>query len=86
MSDSREEHFRGVAEDGEDNSKIHSLRWDVYTKEKVQLINIQFLVSVPHTEGGNIVLTSVKDNIIKEKEDRKAIEIRGFEYKLFEEG
>ena len=34
MEDSREEHCRDVAEDGEDNSKIHDLSWDVYTREK----------------------------------------------------
>ena len=30
----REEHLRDVAEDGEDKSTIHSLSWDVYTREK----------------------------------------------------
>ena len=32
ISDSREEHLRDVAEDGEDRSKIRALRWDVYTR------------------------------------------------------
>ena len=31
---SREEHCRDVAEDGEDNSKIHALSWDAYTRER----------------------------------------------------
>ena len=29
LDEIREEHMRYVAEDGEDKSKIHSLRWDV---------------------------------------------------------
>ena len=42
-------------------------------------------MSVTHPKGVNIVLTCVKDNIIKEKEYYKAIGLRGFDYKLFEE-
>ena len=44
-----------------------------------------FLVSIPHPKGENIVWTCVKDYIIEEKEDYEAIELRGFNYKLFEE-
>ena len=36
-------------------------------------------------KGGNMVWTCVKYNVIKEKEDNKAIGLRGFYYKLFEE-
>ena len=32
MEDSSEERWWEVAEDNEDKSKIHDLRWDVYTK------------------------------------------------------
>ena len=39
---------------------------------------------VPHLKGRNIVWTCVKDNIIEEKEDYKAVGLRGFDYKLFE--
>ena len=35
---SREEHWGDVAEDGKDKSKINALRWDIYTKEKAELI------------------------------------------------
>ena len=42
-------------------------------------------MSIPHPKGGGIVWTCVKDNIIEEKEDYKAIGLRGFYYKLFEE-
>ena len=42
-------------------------------------------MSVPHPKGGNIVWTCVEDNIIKEKEDYKAIGLRGFDNKLFED-
>ena len=34
MEVNREEHWRYVADNGEDNSKIRALRWDVYTREK----------------------------------------------------
>ena len=34
MEDIREENCRDVSEDGEDNSKIHNLRWNFYTKDK----------------------------------------------------
>ena len=42
-------------------------------------------MSVPHSKGGIIVWTCVKDNIIDEKEGYKDIGLRGFDYKLFEE-
>ena len=32
MEDSREEHWRDVSEDDEDNNKIHALKWDIYTR------------------------------------------------------
>ena len=57
---------------------------DVYTKEKVGLINREFSVSFPHPKGGNIVWTCVKDNIIEEKYQYEDIGLRGFEYKLFD--
>ena len=85
ITDSREEHWRDVAEDGEDTSKINAMRWDIYTKEKAELIKRYFLVSVNHPKEGNIVLTCVKDNVTKGKEDYEAIGIRGFDYKLSEE-
>ena len=56
MKDSGEEHCRGVAEDGKDTSKIHSLRWDVYTREKEDLIKREFLESVPHPKGESLQL------------------------------
>ena len=85
IEDSRVEHWRDVADDGENNSKIHYLRWDVYTRENNYLIKREFLVSVPHPKGGNIVWTCVKDNIIEENYQYKAIGLRGTDYKLFKE-
>ena len=41
-------------------------------------------MSVPHTKGGNIVLTCAKDHIIDEKEQHKDIRLGGFDYRLFE--
>ena len=42
------------------------------------------LVSIPHPKGGNIVWTGVKDQIIDENDNYKAIGLRGYEYKLFD--
>ena len=42
-------------------------------------------MSIPHPKGGSIVWTCVKDHIIDEKEQNKAIGLCGFDYKLFEE-
>ena len=47
-------------------------------------MNVYFLVSIPHPKGGNIIWTCVKYNITKEKDQCKAIGLRGFDYKLFE--
>ena len=85
MDDTRDEDWRDVAEDCDNKKKIHALRWEIYVKEKEGLICREFLVSVPHPEGGNIVCIYVKDHIIEEKEQYKAIRLRGFGYKLFEE-
>ena len=38
MSDSRQEHWRDVAEDDQYISKIYDLGWDVYTQYKEYLI------------------------------------------------
>ena len=54
MEDSREEHWMDVDEDGEYKSNIHALRWDLYTREKEDLIKREFLVSVPHLKGGKL--------------------------------
>ena len=64
MVDSWEEHWMDVSEDGEYKSNIYALRWNVYTKDKYELIRGEFLVAVPYSKGGNIVWTCVKDNII----------------------
>ena len=81
----REYHWRDISEEGNDKKKIHALRWEVYVKDKEYLIKRYFSVSVPHTKGGAIVWTCVKDHIINEKEDYKYIGMNGFDYKLFEE-
>ena len=67
MDDTRNENWRDVPEDGDDKEKIHYLRWEVYFKEKEELIKRYFLVSVTHPKGGNIVWTWVKYHIIKKK-------------------
>ena len=85
MDEIREEHWRDVAEDGNDRKNIYSLMQYVYIKQKEQLIIREFFVSVLHLRGGNILLTCVKDNRIKENEHYKYIGLRGFDYKLFEE-
>ena len=81
----QEDHWRDISDEGDDKKDIHALRWEVYVKEKQELIKREFLVSVPHPKGGAIVWTCVKDHIIDEKEDYKQIGLSGFDYKLFEE-
>ena len=80
-----ENHWRDLAEENDNKNKIHALIWNVYVKEKEELIKRAFLVSVPHTKWGTIVLTCVKDHVIDKKEDYKEIGLRGFDYSLFEE-
>ena len=38
IEDSREKHWAYFAEDGEYKSNIHAMRWNVYTREKEELI------------------------------------------------
>ena len=33
-----EDHWRDIAEENDDKKKIHALRWEVYVKEKEELI------------------------------------------------
>ena len=56
----RDNHWRDVAEEGDDKNNIHDLRWDVYVKEEEELTKRDFLVSVPYTKGGNIDYTNAK--------------------------
>ena len=77
--------MRDVAEKGDDKKKMYALRWEVYVKEKEDMIQRYFLVYVPHPKGENIVWNCVKDHITNEKDQYKAIVLCGFEYKLFEE-
>ena len=39
MNSIREDQSRDVAGEGDDKKNIHSLRWEVYVKEKEELIN-----------------------------------------------
>ena len=65
IMDSRDENWRDADEDDDERGKINAMRWDVYMKEKEELIKGEFLVSVPYPKGGSIVWTCVKDNVIK---------------------
>ena len=85
MEDSRREYLRYVVEDDKDKRKTHSLRWDVYTRKKKELTKRDFLVSIMHAKGGDIVWTCVKDNINEEKDQYKVIGLRDFDHELFEE-
>ena len=38
MEDIREEHWMDVSNYDKDNSKIHDLRWEVYTRDNEELI------------------------------------------------
>ena len=75
----REDHWRDLAEENNDNKEIHALIWNVYVMEKGELITRAFSVSVPHPKGGKIVWTCVKDHVIDEQEDYKEIRLRGFD-------
>ena len=81
----REENWRDVSDEGENKKNIHALRWEVYVKNKQELIKREFLVSVPNPKGGKIVWACGKYHIIYEKKDYKDIGLRGFDFKLFEE-
>ena len=85
MDEIRDENWRYVAEESDNNKKIHALRWQVYFEQKEELSKREFLVSVPHPKWGNIVWTCVKDHIIDEKEKYEAIGLHGFDYRLFED-
>ena len=61
------------------------MRCEIYFKENKELIKRDFLVYIPHTKGGDIVWTCVKDHIIEEKEQYEDIGLSGFDCKLFEE-
>ena len=55
IKDIGEDHWSDVADYGENMSKIHALRQDIYTKENDELIKREFLVSVPHLKEGGIL-------------------------------
>ena len=38
MDETREDHWRYIYEDGENNKRIHTLRWEVYIKHNEDLI------------------------------------------------
>ena len=83
--DERKKHWNDIFEEIiNDKGEIHALRQEVYMKEKEELINIELLVEVPHQKGRKIVWNCMEDNIIEEKKDNREIELRGFDYILFE--
>ena len=47
----QEDHWRDISDEGDDKKDIHALRWEVYVKDKQELIKREFLVSVPHPIG-----------------------------------
>ena len=49
-----EDHWRDVAEEDENKNNIHTLRWEVYVRDKEDLIKKEFLVSVTHPKGGQL--------------------------------
>ena len=85
MDDNRDKNWMDVADEGDNQTKINALRWEVYFIDSEELIKRQFLVYVPNPKGGHIVQTCVKDHIIEGKEDYEAIGLSEFDYRLFEE-
>ena len=55
LDEIREEHLRDVADEDDDKKNIHALRWEIYVKEKEDLVKREFSASVPHLKGGAIV-------------------------------
>ena len=54
MNEIRDEHWRYVDEEGDNKKNIHDLRWELYVKEKEELIKREFSVSVPILKGGQL--------------------------------
>ena len=54
MEDSREENWRDVDDYGKDKNNFHSLRLEVYTRDKEELIKREFLIYVTYPKVGNI--------------------------------
>ena len=75
----RDEHQGGVAEEGENNNNMNSLRWEIYVELKEDLLKRHFSVSVPHLKGGEFFQTGVNDHIIDKKEQYEAIGLSGFD-------
>ena len=49
------EHWKEVEEkENEERGKFHSLRWEVYMKQKEELKKREFSVAVPHPKGGGV--------------------------------
>ena len=59
MDEIRDENWRGVSEEGDNKKKMNALRWYIYFKDKEELINIYFPVSVPHPKGGGALFVLV---------------------------
>ena len=53
----REDHRRDVDKEGEDKNNIHALRWEVYVKDKEELIKRDLGVRYTSERGGAIVWT-----------------------------
>ena len=45
-------------------SKVRSMRWEVYMKDKGEFIKKEFLVEFPHTRGGGVICACVTDNAV----------------------
>ena len=59
--DNMEENWKGVVDyNKKDRSKVNSLRWDKYMKDKEEFIKKKLLAVVPHQKGGNIISIFLK--------------------------
>ena len=85
MDEIRDNYWRYFAEESDNNNNFPALRWEIYVREKWELIKRYLSLSVPHPKGSNVVWTCVKYHITNEKEQYKDIGLRGFNYTLFEE-
>ena len=55
LDEIREENWRGVADEGDDKKNIHALRWQVYVKQKEDMIKRDFWCQFHILKGGRLV-------------------------------
>ena len=86
----RESHWRMVFEDnggGVDDAKalLHAKRWYIYVNEKENLVNGGYLVEVVGHEKKKFLWEVVDDRVVEKTTDHEEIELRGFDFNVFDQ-